>query len=313
MKIIPLSILAVATCAGFVWFSWTPIEHLSRLDGLQVQSGYQQMAKHRVVICGIIRDNANALPVVIKHIEHTGKHFADYSVIIFENDSKDGTKEILQSWQLKNPKVQIISKDFGNKKRFSLSFLADIRNLYLDKLFSGSRYQDFDMVMVVDMDMLHGWDMRGVADSFAKIDKWDAVCSNGIENAKGVMYDLSAFRSKAFPYQVITWKECYQKYGQACLQVYPVGGDLVPVQSGFGGMAFYKKQYLKGCRYSSANNGCEHVPFHACVTEKNGGRMVLNPSQVIRYVHYEPLMFMDIPIILKTLYHELYLLVMGYR
>ena len=302
MKIIALTItvlIAVLAGAGVVWFNYIPIEQMSVLDNLDVQAGYKQMAKHRVVVCGITRDNAVELLVVIKHIEHTGHHFADYRVIIFENDSRDGTKQVLADWQAKNPKVQVMSQDFKNKKRPSLAFLAEIRNQYLDKLFNDPQYQDFDMVMIVDMDMLHGWDVRGIADSFAKIDKWDAVCTNGICNSRGTMYDLSAFRSKDFPYRVLGWDECFAKYGKACDKVYSPGLDLIPVQSGFGGMAFYKKQFIKGCRYQSIDQDCEHIPFHACLRERNNGRMVLNPAQVARYLNYSPLYIRDIPIISK--------------
>ena len=308
-----IAILLTLLCAALAWLNYIPLEHLDGLDLPTVQTGYKEMTKHRIVICGITRDNAVELPVVIKHIEHTGQHFADYRVIVFENDSRDGTKQVLAKWQAGNPKVHIISKDFGNVKRPSLEFMAAARNQYMTKLFNDPQYQDFDMVMVVDMDHIHGWDDRGVADSFAKIDRWDSVGSNGIYDDKGTMYDLLAFRSPDFPHRItrkeLGYKtvstECLKKYGKAfCERVYPVGSNLVPVQSCFGGMAFYKKQYIKGCKYASIDNDCEHLPFHACLREQNQGRMVMNPSQVLRYFHYLPLLVRDFPIVIKVLLRD---------
>lgn len=69
-------------------------------------------------------------------------------------------------------------------------------------------------------------------------------------------------------------------------KIYPIGSDLVPVHSCFGGMAFYKKNIVTACEYNSIDNDCEHVPFHQCLIDKNNARIFMNPSQAIRYSHY---------------------------
>lgn len=134
----------------------------------------------KVVICGTSCDNVSDLLQVIKHIEYTGKFFKDYRVIIFENDSSDGSKDILSNWQQSNDRVKILSKDFGNNKRPNIAFLAKARNFYLEELENNSQYNDFEMVVIVDLDMRYGWDIRGVLHSFSHIEERDAVCSNGI-------------------------------------------------------------------------------------------------------------------------------------
>jgi hypothetical protein len=268
-----------------------PLEHLSLLDILDKSAlahGANIMSQHKVVICGIARDNAEDLSVVMKHIEHIGQAFSDYRVVIFENDSKDGTKAILQNWQRQNQKVNIQSKDFKNTKRPNIKFLADIRNNYLEIIDSDIEYNDFDILMVVDMDMSYGFDIRGIEHSFSKFDQWDAVCSNGIYNRKGQMYDVFAFRNEEFPMKPSDnpekyWTEIIYKAKKA----YPVNSDLIPVDSCFGGLAFYKRKFIKSCRYDSIDDDCEHVLFHQCLREKNGGRMFMNPAQVIKYSDYK--------------------------
>eukprot|EP01035_Chromulina_nebulosa_P022501 gene22501-29138_t len=235
------------------------LEHLDSLDVLDpliLVNGINEMAKHKIVIAGITRNNAPDLAIMIKTIEHIGSFFQDYRVIIFENDSNDGTKAALAKWGLTNTKLKVISEDYHIKKRPSIKFLANARNKYIDALKSDD-YIDFDMVMVLDMDFSYGIDIRGIQDSFAKIGRWDGVCSNGIFKQTGEMWDAFAFRNDEFPYNSNVdgyWQTIVHKVQK----IYPVGSDLVPVQSCFGGMAIYKKSSITNCKYDSIDEQCEH-------------------------------------------------------
>jgi hypothetical protein len=295
------------------------IENISMLDSLDLKnlkSGKEEMLKHKVVIVGISRDNAKELPSMIRHIEHVGSFFKEYKVVLFENDSKDGTKMILNQWQKNNTKVKIISKDFGNQKRPNHQFLADARNYYLQEI-ANKEYESYDIVMMVDMDMEKGIDVRGIFDSFSKINEWDAVCSNGIRaSLNNAMYDMFAFRNKEFPWTPKQWSyvcekgDEHDKWRSICeptkivkanenwqpseavywniivrkgQKIYEVNSPLVSVNSCFGGMAFYKHEFIKDCLYNSVDNDCEHIPFHECIKSTHMGRMVMNPNQIIRY------------------------------
>lgn len=242
--------------------------------------GKDRMSQYKVVICGISRDNAGELP--IQHIEATGELFQDYRVIVFENDSTDGTRELLQQWQASNSRIQIISKNYNNRKRPNIAFLAKCRNKYLKAL---RTYQDFDLMMVVDMDMKYGWDINGICDSFAKIDQWDAVGSNGVYTQDGKMWDMFAFRNTEFPQTSRRPDYWTRIVPRGTSKHYCIGTDLMPVDSCFGGLAIYKRAFLDGCRYESPDGDCEHVAFHS-MFQRNGGRIVMNPSQVTYYSHY---------------------------
>ena len=296
---------------------------LDSLDQKKLKIGADEMAKHKLVVVGITRDNVQAIPSMIRHIEHIGELFKDYRVILFENDSKDGTKLALETWQVNNAKIEIITKDFGNEKRPSHKFMADARNYYLTML-KNQEYDDFNIIMTVDMDLGKGIDVRGIQDSFSKIEKWDAVCSNGTLDDI-VMYDAFAFRNNKFPWAPRKWHEIcskndpQDKWTEVCkegaalsrgwlndligfrgdwrgddrlywLLIVPqnrkiesVDSDLVTVDSCFGGLAFYKKAFIESCEYDSIDNDCEHVIFHQCLKNKHDGRMVMNPAQLIRY------------------------------
>ena len=301
------------------------VDMLDSIPAKNIQMGIEEMAKHKLVIVGITRDNATAFPTMIRNLEHIGSFFKDYKVLIVENDSTDGTKTALRNWKINNQKVNFISKTFNNKKRPSHRFLANIRNYYIDEVEDNKEYDDFDMVMMIDMDMDDGIDIRGIEDSFSKINQWDAVCSNGVSSTnENKMYDIFAFRSESFPWSPKEWHQiCFQndlnnEWTQTCTNgekysrgffrdlmakwngkntdklfwtliapqekiKYDADTNLIPVHSCFGGMAFYKRSFITGCRYDSLYNDCEHIAFHQCLREKNNGRMVMNPAQMIKY------------------------------
>ena len=270
-------------------YPWlNPLEvatQLNVLDQRMLDKGKHVLSQHKAIICGISRDNATDFWTMRRHIEHLGNQCNDYKVVIVENDSKDGTKDLLKHWADHNTHVTIISKDFHNKKRPSIQFLADVRKLYIDEI-NQPEYDDFNVLIVIDMDMSYGFDIRGIYHSFATWESWDAIASNGISNQKGEMYDAFAFRNSDFPFAHYDKPDTYwSDIIPQIQQVYPVNSPFVAVDSAFGGLTVYKRNTLKGCRYNSIKGDCEHIEFHKCL-RKNGGKMYMNPNQLIRYSHY---------------------------
>lgn len=262
----------------------------SKIDQNSLKKGIEESKKHKVVFIGITRDNAKDLKIVRRDIEIIGKYFKDYKVLFFENDSKDGTKELLKKWSNKNTNIKIISQDLHNKKRPSILFLANARNKYLNELMSNPEYKDFDIAIALDVDMPYGFDFRGIMDSMSKFNQWDAVCANGLES-KNIMYDAFAFRNQEFPYTRFNVPEGEDVYWDTIVPqirqlYYPVNHAMIPVFSCFGGLAMYKKNALKNCKYDSIQEDCEHVPLHDCMRKKNNARIFLNPSMVVFYSHY---------------------------
>jgi hypothetical protein len=271
-------------------YPWScPLEGITQLDVLDstlLDNGKNILSQQKAIICGISRDNANDFFVMKRHIEFLGSQLDDYRVVIVENDSKDRTKELLKKWATDNPRVTIISKDFHNKKRPSMQFLADVRNMYIDEV-NQSKYDEFNLLIVIDMDMSYGFDIRGIYHSFATFDTWDAIASNGVSNQKGEMYDAFAFRNAEFLFAHYDkpktyWPEIIPKIQRA----YLVNTPLVVVDSAFGGLAIYKRKKLNACKYASIKEDCEHIEFHKCL-KQNGGKMFMSPSQLIRYSHYK--------------------------
>jgi MoaA/NifB/PqqE/SkfB family radical SAM enzyme len=240
---------------------------------------------HKVIFAGISRDNYPDLKEVTKLIENIGINFVDYRVVIFENDSTDGTKLFLDKWAKNNKKVKIISEDFNIKKRPNIQFLADARNKYLDYIFTNSEYIDFDLIIVMDMDMSYGLSINGVWNSISQMHDKEVICANGIMRSNKRMYDAFAFRDKDFPFgpHEIGADGYWTKIRYELQKYYNPNDGLKEVYSCFGGMAIYKKNSLENCRYSSVKNDCEHVYLHKCMREKNNAKVYLNPKLVLKY------------------------------
>ena len=58
-----------------------------------------QLSNKRVIICSIVRNAEDGLRKNIPVIDKLCSYFKDYDIVVYENDSKDKTKEILKNWQ----------------------------------------------------------------------------------------------------------------------------------------------------------------------------------------------------------------------
>lgn len=51
-----------------------------------------------MIVCGLIRDREEQIPHIRLHIQEVAQIFADYAVVIIENDWKDDTRGALIRW-----------------------------------------------------------------------------------------------------------------------------------------------------------------------------------------------------------------------
>lgn len=282
-----MSAIPEENAAGPAWAdfpeSWfVPSPERERPYRALVDRGRSIMRDRRVVICGLARDSAHTLPETIARIERLGEMFADYRVVIYENDSQDATRRILDDWAKSDPRVVILTESLGDPNNPPVSCLqrarrmAYYRNRYRE--FVAVAYADFDHVIVVDTDLRVGWSYDGVANTFGHTD-WDFVGSYGVIRRSFltqtllVQYDAWAFRRKG-SYARLTTKEANHMFWQR-------GDPIVEVASCFGGLGVYRIEAMIHCQYDGCD--CEHVTFHRAMQNAGLGRIYLNPSQITYY------------------------------
>lgn len=214
----------------------------------------------KVVICGVGRDIGPRLPYTIEIMEQIGALFEDYKIVVYENNSKDNTILLLKDWEAYNSKVLVQSENLSeedltaivinrndDKSVFRPELISRARNIVLDIVMSKA-YEDYTYIIWMDMDFKIPPSYEGIIETFETDREWDAVLAYGID-PPGTYWDWYAFRDAVYPLgsELLgnTWW-----YMPKSFSLTPES-DWYPVYSAFGGCGIYKKNSIKGCRYSA--------------------------------------------------------------
>lgn len=273
----------VSACQLFDENAFAPLPSAREDYQHDVARGLARMRERRIVIAGLARDVAWVLPLTMARIEHQGEYYQDYRVVIYENDSADETRWLLQAWASRNPRVQFYSEtrdDPVNEASRCLSRAARMA-YYRQQCHHviSEQFPNFDDVMLVDTDLIGGWSFDGVAHTYAQT-HWDFVGANGIiYRRRGLrpnqlaQYDAWAFRNTP-DFRPLTTKEVNR-------MLYQRGQPLQFVYSCFGGVGIYRMEaYLAG-RYEGTD--VEHVTFHQELHRQGYAKTYLNPNLIAVY------------------------------
>jgi len=146
-----------------------------------------------IIICGIVRNAERGLKKNIPAINEFLTFFKDYRIFIYENDSTDNTKSILQGWAnsdserihvslnnvdsnktIPSGKMSNGVNPFFSHKR--IDKMASIRNYYLEYIYS--KGWDADYLMIVDLDVAQILPSP-ILTSFNTSKNWDGVTAFG--------------------------------------------------------------------------------------------------------------------------------------
>jgi hypothetical protein len=262
-----------------------------------VDIGQNFIKDKKIIFIGLARNIENFILPNIGRLINIGKKAKNYKIIIFENDSQDQTRSLIQDSSKKNDNIIGIF-DTNNRPQFGtvkdterVMALAEYRNKL--KQYIKDKFSDYDFVIVTDMDFVD-FSENGVYNSFGWIndfpDHVDAVAGNSFEykyvtspDQKSLWnYDSWAFRynwwNELPGYDSVTYYPMFW-FGFFIL---PVGLPVFKVNSAFGGMTIYKiKQFLQS-NYDSYD--CEHVCFHYNLKQNLPSfQLVINPSQIMLF------------------------------
>jgi hypothetical protein len=220
-----------------------------------------QIFAEKAIFCGVCKNSAKSLPITIYSVEKAGSLFSDYRVFIYENNSTDGTVELLKKWAEQNQHVTVISETVTSEQLlaelstrvseghpYRTELIARARNIVLEKALDPA-LDDYTYLFMSDTDFEFPWDTRGIIDSLKQTTSWDAICANGI-GLNGRTYDRFALRTHWRPFgPELLGEAWWVEQGQVPF-VLNRTAPLFPVFSAFGGLTIYKREALRGCRYS---------------------------------------------------------------
>lgn len=265
---------------------------------LTVNNGIKYARNKKILFLGLCRDVEDVIEHNINKICDMGNKFRDYKVILFENDSKDTTKTIINNLITTNSNIELISTT-NNREKYGSSqdkerivALAEYRNRLKD--YAKNKYSDYDLVCVIDTDFID-FSINGLFNSAGYLAQ-DANIGGMSGYSYKIMNCIYDNQQSLWNYDSWAYREYWWNNWQAqektefvnydrmiwygfCIP--PIGLPPKQVNSSFGGCCIYKSMYY----YSDASYDsfdCEHVCFHYNLYSKNNNfRLFVNPSQIM--------------------------------
>jgi hypothetical protein len=255
----------------------------------KVISGLHKASETRCIIAALSRDNEKRIAKSLDNMVKIGSSFKDYRIVIYENDSSDRTRDIIEEAASKNSKIDLIECDvprckFGSSKAYAdglasksrMEKMAVLRNRYLEHVYE--KYSDWDYVFICDLDMEGVFFRNGFFHALNETSKYSSVTANGIVSWAGIgiqsPYDGMAYsRHPGFEKRNVVSKFLLQYFDTMGMK------ECLDVESAFNGGAIYVLKDLIGLKYT-ADYGCEHNSVNYAL-RANGKKICIDPFFVV--------------------------------
>jgi hypothetical protein len=251
-----------------------PDPEFAELYAIAVDAGRELAARSTVAMVAICRNAMPWLPQTLDLVERTGAMFRESACFIFENDSEDGTKDLLKAWADHDRRKVSLNINHrphlcGEKSAARTDALAAYRTEC--QRWVTSR-EPVDYVIVFDSDAWGGWSVDGVATSLYWLDRTPAAAAMASYSWCEMNTSVGPFPAHydAWAARLNHWRE--RDHGWFHHWHPAVGSMPVRFNSAFGQLAVYRHDcYVRG---QYAGGDCEHVLMHRSM----GGPVFLNPS-----------------------------------
>jgi glycosyltransferase involved in cell wall biosynthesis len=276
----------------------------------QMDTGKKECAETKIIIMGLVRDKASHIAGLRERSERLGAKFADYHVLVVENDSSDNTRAELLRWHHEDPSHITVLGCGENVTSCKLNLsrtaghtvsagriekMVYLRTLYMNyaRDHMGDKFADFKYSLVIDMDLVASLYDDGIYSTFYHFGSSpaiNAISAYGKGHLDAGLLDVEFYHD---PYAHEDMGEsdsngnskvnALNKFLRDFVtRTYSYSTPLQPVQSCFGGATFYRLSALLSAEYSTWENPhthefvCEHVGLHKSMTEK-----YMNPRMVL--------------------------------
>ena len=262
-----------------------------------------------IVIALLARDCATALKANIQSVELLGSMFKEYHVMVYENNSVDGTKEVLADWQRQNSNVTAIMEDlteeksterlpYPEKSTCRIQKMVHCRNRILEE--TRKRFEP-DLFCLIDID-IERFDAYSIVNAIENAPAdWGGIFANGAyyarysthEQPHYLQYDTYAYVDQGVdPMKSKDWitKRDYHLVTASRMTWKLRHHPYVPCQSAFGGIGVYRWNIIKEQNYATIQTPelkpvraalCEHVPFNTAITKKGYANYIARDMKVV--------------------------------
>lgn len=242
------------------------------------------------VFVGTARNCARFLPEALDRWCDLSVLFETAHFIVAENDSTDGTKDILSRWRTSGENRDVLTLDgtavAGGERSVAI---AAARNALMDRIRLNPVLAGADYLVAMDMDDASLVITRATLARCMRFENWDALFANQLFYFNDVWAlrhparspDDFAARIDAAP---ADWRRALARLRYLTFRNRPIAPWRRPfdVDSAFGGFAIYRMHHAVGGRYLGFRDGravCEHVPFNDDL-KAGGARLLLHPGLI---------------------------------
>jgi len=286
------------------------------------------MKSLNVIIYGTIRDIERHFIKSFTNLELLSDFFNKVHIIIFENDSSDNTRKLMNKWESHKNKNKNINKkilleeNLINKFPLRAHRLAYCRNQILNYIFDNNLDKQYQYAIHCDLDdRFWSLDFDSICNCFQyDVNKWDAMFTI---NTNYDYYDFWAlrcdqtwFNKNIFCCEIENndnFDEFKKHEKEFCSFLKNNTNKLISVQSAFNGLGIYKLNSLKNCRYKADYNcnkckgkisGCfednDHIGLHKTMIQNNC-KLFINTKMFIESKKEEYMSYPDFITNLKNI------------
>jgi hypothetical protein len=216
----------------------------------------------RLAVAAVVKDGARTAARLFRGIAGLGRNFDAISFAIYENNSSDDTKAVLDRLSAEISDMRVVCEDLSRERQEEIASVRHkdgrpcrieilayarerARSLLLDA------YGGYEYALVVDADAFL-FSRAGIIRAARAVDDGiaDCVCANGL--MKRLQYrDAFAFRSVDHPFGPEFLGDYWRDVVRKRIQRRHGGARLIPVFSAFGGAALFRMEAFKAGRYSA--------------------------------------------------------------
>ena len=273
----------------------------------QVKEGKENVKNKKIVMGFLLKNSFIHIPSMQQKIKEIGKHFKQYKVVLFENDSSDGTRDILNDWSSVDNHIDLMKccdlgncecklnwqdpKSKGPVSNFRIDKMRFMREQMLKHV--QKNYSDYDYFMIMDFDISGAIFIDGFFTTFQNNKEWDMVFGNGLNSTP-----IPFFHNELYLYDIMAYIPQEQKIisdSQSStdnikdffkqnrkLKPYWKNHTWKKTKSGFNGICIYKMNSIKNCSYiNSKKFYCEHIDLNNNMIENGHDKIYYNPTMIL--------------------------------
>ena len=219
------------------------------------------------LFCGAVTRNLEkSFPNFKQFMYSLFGELTDLQLFIYENNSTDNTKKLLEDWATLDKRVhvkcEVFSKEFLLEQGYARAYdnipcrmesISTARNKLVEWMESfGMGVGEDDLTIFIDPDIPTVFNVDCLASLCRSFPQGaHAFFANGLSgNMK--YYDAYAYRDTQHPFGAeLLGEEIFDFKYKSVIKQIPFDSQPIPVLSAFGGLGIYKSICIRGLRYSA--------------------------------------------------------------